>query len=294
MSQDKMHENEVLASPALVRRLLAAQMPQWAGLPISARPLGGTDNAMYRLGDDMVVRLPRIEWAVAAAERERVWLPRLAPLLPVEIPIPVATGSPGDGYPWPWSVYRWLDGLDPSVRLDIDRDALLGDLVRFIRAMWRIELGDAPRATRGASLAAYDGRTRASIDALGGAIDRGAALEVWERAVALPPWPGPGVWVHDDLDARNLLVRDGCLSGVLDWSGVGVGDPLCDIATGWKLFSPEAREPFRTALEVDDATWRRARAFTLSQAVNALTYYTPQNNPLLVQEAERWLKAVLG
>jgi len=290
----KMHDEEVLASPELVRRLLAAQMPQWADLPISARPLGGTDNAMYRLGDDMVVRLPRIEWAVGAAEREREWLPRLAPLLPVEIPIPLAMGNPGDGYPWLWSVYRWLDGLDPSAHLDIDRDALLGDLVGFIRAMWRVELGGGPRATRGASLERYDERTRGSIDALGGAIDRGAAIALWEDAVAVPPWPGPGVWVHEDVDARNLLVRDGRLSGVLDWSGVGVGDPLCDIAAGWKLLSAEAREAFRAELGVDDATWLRARGFTLSQAVNALTYYTSQNNPLLVGEAERWLKAVLG
>ncbi len=293
-SHVRMHAHEVVASPELVRRLLAAQMPQWADLPISPRPLGGTDNAMYRLGDDMVVRLPRIEWAVGAAEREHEWLPKLAPLLPVEIPIPIAKGRPGDGYPWSWSVYRWLDGLDPSVHLDIDRDALLEDLVRFIKAMWRVELGAAPRATRGASLEAGDPRTRASIDALGDAIDRDAALAVWEDALALPPWPGRDLWVHDDLDARNLLVRDGRLSAVLDWSGSGVGDPVCDIAAGWKLLSPDARERFRAELDVDDATWMRARGFTLSQAVNALSYYTPETNPVLVREAELWVAAVLG
>lgn len=289
-----MHENEVLADAGLVRRLLATQMPRWADLPISPTPLGGTDNALYRLGDGMVVRLPRIEWAVAAVERECEWLPRLAPLLPVEIPVPLRTGRPGEGYPWPWSVYRWLDGDDPSIRAQIDREALLPDLVAFIRALWRVDLGGAPLAKRGVPLAVVDERTRSSIGKLGDAADRDAALAVWEDVVTVPPWPGPHVWVHDDLDARNLLVRHGRLSAVLDWGGAGVGDPACDIAAGWKILrSVDARKRFRSELEVDDATWHRARGWTLSQAVNALTYYTDKTNPVLVREAERWLAEVL-
>ena len=290
-----MHENEVLADPELVRRLLAVQMPQWAELPLSTAPLGGTDNAMYRLGEELVVRLPRIEWAVTAVEREREWLPALAPLLPVEIPAPLAAGIPGDGYPWPWSVYRWLQGEDPSIRLEIDRDALLPGLVAFVRAMHRVELAGAPRArSGGVQLAALGERTRASIEALEDTADRRAALAAWEEALALPRWSGPDVWVHDDLDARNLLVSDGRLRGVLDWSGAGIGDPAADLAVGWKVLSPAARERFRAELEVDDATWARARARTLSQAVNALTYYTRETNPVLVREAEQWLAAVLA
>ena len=289
-----MHAGEVLAGPELVRRLLAAQMPEWAELPLSPAPLGGTDNAMYRLGEDMVVRLPRIEWAVAAVDHERKWLPRLAPLLPVAIPVPLAAGRPGDGYPWPWSVYRWLAGEDPSMHPELDRDAFLPGLVAFVRAMRRVELDGAPRAKRGVALEALDERTRVSIDALAGAIDREAALAVWDDAPALPRRTGPDVWVHDDLDARNLLVGEGRLSGVVDWSGAGVGDPAADLAVGWKVLSPAARDSFRSQLEVDDATWTRARAWTLAQAVNALTYYTPDTNPLLVREAEGWLATVLA
>jgi aminoglycoside phosphotransferase (APT) family kinase protein len=290
----KMHAHEVLAEPKLVRCLLAVQMPHWAELPLSPAPLGGTDNAMFRLGEDLVVRVPRIEWAVAAVEHEREWLPRLAPLLPVEIPVPLAAGDPGEGYPWPWSVYRWVGGDDPSIRLEIDRDALLPGLVAFVRAMRGIELAGAPRAKRGVPLEALDVRTRASIDARGDSVDRHAALAVWEGALALPRWTGRDIWVHDDLDARNLLVSDGRLSGVLDWSGAGIGDPAADLAVGWKVLSPEARERFRAELEVDDSTWTRARGWTLSQAVNALTYYTPETNPVLVREAEQWLAAVLA
>src|SRR5919197_1288968 len=140
MPAEKMHENEVLADAALVRRLLKDQMPHWADLPISELPLGGTDNALYRLGDEMLVRLPRIDWAVAAIAKEQEWLPRLAPLLLVEIPAPLALGEPRDTYPWPWSVYRWLDGEDPSINLEINRDGLRPDVVRFIDALRRVDL----------------------------------------------------------------------------------------------------------------------------------------------------------
>ena len=289
-----MHENEVLPDPDLVRRLLAAQMPQWAELSISRLPLGGTDNALYRLGEEMVVRLPRIDWAVASRAKEHEWLPRLARRIPFEIPAPLALGNPGEGYPWPWSVYRWLEGEDPSIHLEIDRDLLLPDLVRFIEAMRRIDLGGAPRAKRGVPLGTVDEPTRAALALLDGAIDRDAVLSAWEGALAAAPWGEDPVWVHGDLDARNLLVKDGRLSAVIDWSGVGVGDPACDIAVAWKVLSPSAREIFRSELGVDAATWDRARGWTLSQSVNALSYYSLKTNPVLVQEAQQWLAAVLA
>jgi aminoglycoside phosphotransferase (APT) family kinase protein len=289
-----MHEHEVLAGPGLVRRLLASQMPQWADLPLAESPLGGTDNALYRLGDDMVVRLPRIDWAVAAREKEHEWLPRLAPFMPVEIPVPLALGAPGEGYPWPWSVYRWLEGEDPSLRRELDRDALLPDLVRFVEAMRRVDLVDAPRARRGVPLRTNDTATRASIELLACAVDRDAMLAVWERTLRAPDWRGAPVWVHGDLDARNLLVADGRLAAVIDWGGAGVGDPACDVAVAWKVLSPAARAIFRSRLEVDDATWERARGWTLSQAANALSYYTSETNPVLVRESEGWLTTVLA
>jgi aminoglycoside phosphotransferase (APT) family kinase protein len=289
-----MHENEVLADPALVRRLLAAQMPEWAGLPISPVPLGGTDNALYRLGDALVVRLPRIEWAVGARAKEHEWLPKLAPLLPVEIPRPVAAGVPGEGYPWPWSVYEWLEGVDPSIELGIDRDALRPDIVRFVEALRAVDPAGGPESRRGLPLKTVDESVRRAIDVLAGGIDTSAALAIWEAAIAVPSWEAEPVWVHADLDARNLLVEDGRLAAVLDWGAAGIGDPAYDVAVAWKLFSPATRDAFRSELDVDEATWDRARGWTLAQAVSALSYYTIETNAALVQEATRWLAAVLA
>jgi aminoglycoside phosphotransferase (APT) family kinase protein len=293
MSVEKMHEGEVLADPALVRRLLADQMPQWAELPIGNVPLGGTDNALYRLGDEMVVRLPRIEWAVAARKKEHEWLPQLAPLLPVEIPTPLALGKPGHGYPWPWSVYGWLAGEDPSIDLDLDRDALRPDIVRFLEALRHVDISGSPEARSGLPLETVDQSVRAAIDVLGERIDRACALAAWEAALAVPPWQKDPVWVHADLDARNLLVTAGRLNAVIDWGSSGLGDPAFDISVAWKLFSPSARAAFRSEIDVDDTTWDRARGWTLAQAVNALSYYTMKTNPVLVQETTRWLAAVL-
>jgi len=294
MATEKMHENEVLADPDLVRRLLSAQMPQWANLPICSAPLGGTDNALYRLGEDKVVRLPRIDWAVPAREKEHEWLPKLSPLLPFEIPSPLAMGSPGEGYPWPWSVYRWLEGEDPSIHLEIDRDALLPDLVLFIKAMREISPIAAPDSRSGLPLQTVDESTRAAIDILGKRVDQNAVLTLWEASLAAPSWDHDPQWVHGDLDARNLLVKDGRLNAVIGWGSAGVGDPGYDISVAWKVLSPDARRDFRSELKVDDATWTRARGWTLCTAVNALSYYTLKTNPLLVQETQKWIAAVLA
>jgi aminoglycoside phosphotransferase (APT) family kinase protein len=291
---EKMHENEILAEPPVVRRLLRDQLPKWAELAISELPLGGTGNALYRLGDDMLVRLPRIDWAVADVGRDHEWLPRLAPFLPVEIPTPLAMGAPGEGYPWPWAVYRWLEGEDPSTNLELDLDSLLPDIVRFIKRLRSIDLPASPRTRSGIPLKPNDESARQKIEVLGDRIDRKAALALWEEALASPEWEGDPLWVHADLDARNVLVKDGRLNAVIDWGCAGIGDPAFDVAVAWRLFSPGARERFRSELDVDDATWNRARGFVLLQSANALSYYTLETNRALVQESERWIAAVLS
>lgn len=121
-----------------------------------------------------------------------------------------------------------------------------------------------------------------------------AVTAEWQRALAAPPWDGPPVWHHGDLDVRNWLVRDGRISGVIDWDEMGVGDPACDVMVAWKLHSSAARDAFRDALPTDEATWARAHGWVLSQAVAALVYYTPENNPALYHEAERWLELVMS
>jgi aminoglycoside phosphotransferase (APT) family kinase protein len=295
----KMHADEIEIDAALVRRLVSAQFPEWAALPTAVVPSWGTDNALYRLGDDKVARLPRHEPTVGRLDQEHRWLLELAPLLPFDVPEPLARGRPAEGYPWEWSIYRWLEGEPATIGRIVDEDRLEADLVELISALQRIDADGGPppsqlNAFRGEPLALRDEHTRTWIAALTGRIDTAAATTLWETALGAPAWDGPPVWIHGDLDARNLLVRDGRLSGVIDWGCLGVGDPAWDVMVGWKMLSAARRDRFRASLSVDDATWTRARGLTLSQAVGALWYYTLETNPELVREGERWLAELLA
>ncbi len=289
----KMHEDEVHTDVALVRRLLAAQFPRWADLPIEPVLPWGTDNALYRLGGDMLVRLPRIHWAVDNVQREQEWLPRLAPLLPVAIPVPLAKGEPAEGYPWPWSVYTWLEGKNPDVDRLEDPERFGTELAEFVAALRRIDPTGAPRAHRGAPLKERDAATRSAIDALEATIDTAAVTAAWDEALRAPEWQREPVWIHGDLDSRNLLVQDGRLSGVIDFGGVGLGDPACDVMVAWKV-SVEIHDVLRAELPVDEETWARSRGWALSQALMALSYYTLETNAVLVREAQRWMAEVLA
>jgi aminoglycoside phosphotransferase (APT) family kinase protein len=292
-----MHHGEVETDVALVRRLLAAQFPHWAGLPIEQVHAGGTDNAIYRLGADLAVRLPRIKSATGQAETERVWLPRLAPRLPLAIPVPLATGAPGEGYPWRWSIQRWLAGENATTARLTDPDQAARDLARFIAALRRITTTgwpppEPPASFRDQSLASRDAAVRAAIAALGGALDAEAATAAWEAALAAPEWDGPRVWIHADLQPLNLLLDGGRLSAVIDFGGLGLGDPAVDVMAAWTLFSGGTREVFRAALEVDGATWARGRGWALSMGLIALPYYET-TNPTLAGVARRAIDEVL-
>jgi aminoglycoside phosphotransferase (APT) family kinase protein len=294
-----MHPDELDVDAALVRRLLAEQFQDWADLPLEPVFPRGTDNRLFRLGDELVVRLPCRERTVKTLEKEREWLPRLAPHLPLEVPAPLAVGSPADGYPWTWSIYGWLDGESAISSPVADLDRAATDLAGFIDALQRIDPAGGPRAgdgnfARGAPVAALDVYVRKSIAALDRQIDVGRATALWESALDAPVWERPPVWVHGDLDARNLLVRDGRIAGVVDFGCLGIGDPACDVAAAWKLFPPEARGRFRHDLSVDDATWARARGWVVYQSLGALAYYTLETNPSLLTEAKRWLAEVLA
>jgi aminoglycoside phosphotransferase (APT) family kinase protein len=294
-----MHADELEVDADLVRRLLAGQFPEWARLPLEpVRPLG-TDNANFRLGDELVVRLPRRERTSITLEKERRWLPRLAPDLPLAVPEPLADGAPTEGYPFAWSVYRWLPGEIAAVASITDTARLADDLAEFIGALQRIDPWGGPppgehNFFRGEPLAARDQSTRDAIASLEGELDARAVTAIWDDGLAAPEWAGPPLWIHGDLDARNLLVRDGRLSAVLDFGSLGVGDPACDVMVAWKMLPPDARKLFREALSVDDATWARGRGWAVSQVVGALAYYTEETNAVLVREARRWLAWVLA
>jgi len=298
MSAGKMHADEVETDVSLVRRLLAAQFPQWADLPIQPVRSAGTDNAIYRLGHDMAVRLPRIPGSAGQVDKEQQWLRKLAPLLPLAIPVPLAKGTPGEGYPWHWSVCWWLEGENVTLERITDPSQLATDLAHFIAALQQIDPSGGPAPDphnfhRGVPLVTRDAHTRACIQALRGMIDTDAATTAWEAALEAPAWHGLPVWIHGDLQSGNLLARHGRLSAVIDFGCLGVGDPACDLQVAWNLLGAEARGVFRRALAVDDATWARGRGWALSVGLIALPYYQ-STNPVLTGISRRAIVEVLA
>lgn len=290
----RMHADEIDTDADLVRRLLSDQFPQWAELSIERVESSGTDNAMYRVGSDLAVRLPRIPRTADYLRREQHWPTVLAPQLPVEVPVPVAVGEPGDDFPLPWTVLRWIPGRNPVVgRLD-DPEALALDLAEFIQALRRIDPAGGPQQQRGVPLStpSRDSLTREAISQLHDDIDADRALAYWERAIELPE-PAGVFWSHGDLSPGNVLVRDGRLSAVIDIGGAGVGDPTVDLIVAWNLLPPNAREVLRTALDVADDTWERGRAWAMSIALIQLPYYR-DTNPALAANSRHVLAEVLA
>lgn len=290
---ERLHTDEPDIDAALVRRLLAAQFPQWTGLSVQPVASAGTDNAMFRLGSELAVRLPRVGWAAEGVGRERHWLPLLAPRLPVPIPVPLALGRPSTAYPWEWSVVRWLEGGNPAVGAVPAPVRLAQDLARFITALRAVDPADGPPAARGVPLADRDNATRAALTRLPGVIDTAAATAVWDEALRLPVNPGPASWVHGDLSPGNLLIDGERLAAVIDFGLLGVGDPTVDLIVAWNLLPASARPAFRTALGADDADWLRGRAWALSIALIQLPYYR-HSNPSLAANARHVIREVLA
>ncbi len=254
----------------LVRRMIAEQFPRWAGLPVWPVPVDGWDNRTFRLGDDLLVRLPSAQGYAVQVEKEQRWLPLLRPLLPLPVPEPVGLGRPAEGYPWSWSVYRWIPG-DTADRVPVARDAAFGGaLGEFLAVLHGLDLG-GPRAGahsfwRGGPLTTYDEETRRSAAVLDRPRERQAALGTWEAALAAP-WRGRDGWIHGDVAAGNLLVVAGALSGVIDFGCSAVGDPACDLTIAWTLLDGAGREAFRDAVGLDEGTWARARGWAVWKAL---------------------------
>lgn len=276
----RMHEDEVAVDTSLVGRLIADQFPQWAGLPLRRVESSGSENAMFRLGEDKVVRLPRHPRAVDAITHELRWLPRLAPGLPAASPQPLGQGEPGEDFPWPWSVYGWLDGRNPVPGALEEPGLLAEDLAAYVTALRRKDASEGPLGYRGVPLAARDPFMREALAQLAGRVDTAAVTAVWEEALRAPEYTGPPLWAHGDLMAGNLLVTGGRLSAVIDFGTVGVGDPAVDLISAWCLLPAEVRDTFREAVGADEAEWARGRGWALSIAVIALPYYWDTNPPV--------------
>jgi aminoglycoside phosphotransferase (APT) family kinase protein len=282
MSLPKMHADEIDIDERLVRRLIVNQFPVWADLAVTKVRSVGTDNAIYRLGGDLAVRLPRLPRAAEQVGKELLWLPRLAPLLPLAVPVPVDTGVADEAFPFPWWVYRWLDGDTLTDRPDVDLSDVAERLGRFVAALQRIDITGGPPAGRAQPVGTPDDDVRAAIGQLGAdsTVDPDLATAVWEAALAAPARPGRPVWLHGDLLPANLLARHGRLSAVIDFGELGLGDPACDMLPAWTLLTAETRDRFRTEAHVDDATWTRGRGWALRAGLGAVRVYRVTNPAL--------------
>lgn len=255
----------------LVCRLIASQFPHYSNLPVKPVAVGGWDNRTFHLGKDMLVRLPSAEQYELQVEKEQQWLPQLASLLPVPIPTPLAKGMPGEGYPWKWSIYRWLEG-ETIVSANLSNlNEIAKDLATFLTAFHQIDSSGGFKPGmhsfyRGGDLKIYDPETRQAIDYLKGKIDTDHATEIWETALNTS-WQGTPVWVHGDISAGNLLVKNGKLCAVIDFGQLSVGDPACDLAITWTLFAGDSRKIFREMLALDKGTWFRGQAWALWKAL---------------------------
>ena len=294
-----LHEGELPIDETVVVSLLREQCPEWAAMPLAAAG-AGTDNVMFRLGEELLVRMPRTAGNATSLRKEREWMPRLAPGLPLRIPEPVHAGSPSGAYPLEWSVYRWIDGRAPSESSVQDWRAFGADLAAFVRALHHIDLMGATRTDdlswyRGGSLGACDAWVSSSIDEVralvGGDLDVDTLERWWREALALPEPSGPLVWLHGDLRPGNLLVHDGRLHAVIDFGALSVGAPDAEHATIWDL-PDRARQAYWDELDLDDATWTRARAWAIAVAAGGVPYYW-HTYPEFVAECRARLDAIL-
>jgi aminoglycoside phosphotransferase (APT) family kinase protein len=292
----KLHADAWDIDTRLVRQIIDDQFPHWQGLPLRAVDSSGTENVLYRLGDEYVVRLPMRPSAVPQIAREATWLPVLAPQVPLPIPQPLGVGEAVADYPAPWAVYRWLPG-ETGLTADVpDQTIVARQLADFVRALWQVPVpADAPVTTgpyaRGVPLANRRAITAEALEAAQGLVDAVHLNEIWHRAVMAPTWAGAPVWVHGDIQPSNLLFQHGQISAVLDFGTLGVGDPAVDLLVAWNYLDAPARQVFRGAVAVDDATWCRGLGWALSVALLQLPYYL-HTNPVMVASARRVIAAV--
>lgn len=293
----KMHENELDIDDRLVRDLLRNQCPQWSGLSLRTLESSGTDNALFRLGDQYIVRLPRIEWVPGSNEitlnKEYEWLPKIATFLKTPIALPFFKGKPDNAYPWSWLVSRWNEGQNPNFEQENEYEQLAIDLARFLNDFHKIKLPNGPFSRRGMPLLEEDEETRKGIGALEGEIDISSMLPLWEQVLKVPSWNKNPVWIHGDFLPGNILIQNNRLSAVLDFTDLGIGDPACDLIIAWSLLNAHSRSVFRDHLEnIDNDTWQRGRGRALSIALIMLPYYK-HTNPTLAKLARRMIKNIL-
>jgi len=292
MSSSKLHSDEVNINSKIVKQLLTHQFPEFSHLKLELVYPEGTDNKLYKLGNDKVIRMPRMERSAINIIKESQWLPQLAPLLPIAIPKLLAQGRPSTNYPFPWLICQWLEGVNPDKENVLNYDQAAVDLGNFIVALQKINVSNAPACSRGQPLSTRDQETRDSIVLLNDIFDSTLLTEIWESFLAAPEWQGNPVWIHGDLHPGNLLAQNGQITAIVDFGSVGIGDPACDLMAAWTLLTFETRKKFRAIMQVDNATWRRGCGWALHFGIVAYPYYK-DSNPVLAAIAKRTLKEVL-
>lgn len=283
---------EVDVDPGLIRRLLAAQHPDLADRDITVLA-NGWDNFICRIGDDLLIRLPRRELGARLVLNEQRWLPVLAPRLPLAVPAPVRTGRPGEGYPWSWSITRFLPGQVAARTRPADPAAAAAQLGGFLRALHEPAPADAPaNPVRGVPLARRDETVTKNMATLGNEIDQRLTAKMWTTARDTQPWDGPPLWLHGDLHPANILVHDGALSAVIDFGDITAGDPATDLSVAWMLFpDPAHQSVFWNAYgKADDHTRERARGWAL--ALSLVCQAHSADNPLMAEIGRRAYRAV--
>ncbi|MGI8416181.1 MAG: aminoglycoside phosphotransferase family protein [Nakamurella sp.] len=294
----RMHADQVDISEEVVAGLVDSQFPEWRDLPVRPVLSHGTVNALFRLGDELVLRFPLQPSLDPALRDELVDEQRntalLAPHLPVPVPEPTALGEPGDGYPGPWTAYRWIPGEIVSIDSIRDPEALALDLAAFVRALHGVDTGGrvGPKRGRGGPLHVNDELVRRCIVQSVDLVDAVALERAWERCLVAAVGEWSKVWIHADLMPGNLVMRDGLLAGVIDFETVRIGDPAVDLMPAWNLLPAYARDTYRRALGVDDATWERGRGWAIVQAIVALPYYV-HTNPVMADTARHTIASVL-
>ncbi len=298
----KMHTNEIETNVALVSTLIASQFPQWQDLLVTPFESSGSSNNLYRLGDAMVVRMPRIAQAAAHVAKERHLLPILAPQLPLAIPTPLARGVPDVVFPWEWSIHRWIEGGNANSTSFAAGHEVARDLAGFINALHSINTGGAKNnayaagahnSMRGSPLTQLDNTARSNIAALRHEYSEAALTAEWELALHTDTWQATPVWVHGDLLFGNLLFQGGRLAAVIDFGLLGIGDPACDLMPAWCLFDASSRTVFRDVINTDAATWSRGRGWALLFGLMVVPYYT-NTNSILAALGRTAINAVLA
>ncbi|MCE0721969.1 aminoglycoside phosphotransferase family protein [Legionella resiliens] len=281
---------------SLVRKLIDSQFPRWSDLPIKPVAFSGWDNRTFHLGPEMTVRLPSAPSYALQVEKEQLWLPYLAPHLSLSIPTPLAKGEPVADYPWHWSIYRWIEGHTASIERIKDMELFASDLAQFLLELQKIDAEGGPAAGehsfyRGGPLSTYDTEVNAAIKILGKYTDTGILSLIWSEALG-ELWQGAPVWIHGDIAVGNLLIKEGRLCAVIDFGQLAIGDPACDLAIAWTFFKEASRNVFRKVLELDTATWARARGWALWKAL-IVCAKLPGTNPLDIEKSWKVIKEII-